>query len=179
MGPRRCCLLAGLASALVGPAARATEADVARPAAPDRRDRPPVVLGLLADAGVPDGANAAIALRAAPWLRLHAGGGYNTVSSGVRAGAAWIPWTVGPSLNMEVGHYRRGNANDLVSDMVGTSRWLTPLFEEFGYTYVNTQLGLELGRGSVQFFIHGGLSYLYTTIHNANRALEQLSLIHI
>ena len=53
-----------------------------------------------------------------------------------------------------------------------TNRWLTPLLERFGYTYVNTQLGLDLGRGSFQFFVHGGVSFLRSTIHDAQSALE-------
>jgi hypothetical protein len=82
-----------------------------------------------------------------------------------------LPLGAGPSLSLEVGHYRDGDANGLVRGFVGSNRWLTPLFEKIGYTYVNGQLGLELGRGKVQFFVHAGVSHLRAVIHNANDAL--------
>jgi hypothetical protein len=172
MAVQRWSWLAGLASMLAGPMAFAADADAQRSGADQEKQHPPVLLGLMADAGVPDGANAALALRATPWLRLHLGGGHNTVSAGVRGGATWLPLGAGPSLSLDIGHYRDGDANGVVRGFVGTNRWLTPLFERIGYTYVNTQLGLELGRGSFQFFIHGGVSYLRAVIHNANTALE-------
>jgi hypothetical protein len=155
-----------------GPAAFAEEAVAQRTGAAAQSARPPVVLGVLADAGVPDGANGALALRPAPWLRLHLGGGHNTVSAGYRGGFTVLPLGAGPSFSMDVGHYRDGDANSLVRGFVGTNRWLVPLFQRVGYTYVNTQLGLELGRGSFQFFVHGGVSYLRAVIHNAQSALE-------
>lgn len=164
--------LAGLTTVLAGPAVLAAETDVQRSSAGEQKQRPPVVLGLMADAGVPDGANAALALRATRWLRLHLGGGHNTVSAGMRGGVTVLPFGAGPSLSLDVGHYRDGDANGVVRGFVGTNKFLTPLFERIGYTYVNTQLGLELGRGSLQFFVHGGFSYLRATIHNANSALE-------
>ncbi|HXU83557.1 MAG TPA: hypothetical protein VN914_19325 [Polyangia bacterium] len=153
------------------PAAFAEEA-VAQRTGAAQSARPPVVLGVLADAGVPDGANGALALRPTPWLRLHLGGGHNTVSAGYRGGFTVLPLGAGPSFSMDVGHYRDGDANSLVRGFVGTNRWLAPLFQRVGYTYVNTQLGLELGRGSFQFFVHGGVSYLRAVIHNAQSALE-------
>jgi hypothetical protein len=163
--------LAGLASMFAGPMALAADASAQRSGV-DQKEHPPVVLGLMADAGVPDGANAALALRVAPWLRLHLGGGHNTVSAGVRGGVTWLPLGAGPSLSVDVGHYRDGDANGVVRGFVGNNRWLTPLFERIGYTYVNTQLGLELGRGSLQFYVHGGVSYLRAVLHNADAALE-------
>jgi hypothetical protein len=164
--------LAALVSLLASPGAFAEEAVAQRAGGSDSSARPPVVLGVLADAGVPDGANAALALRPARWLRLHLGGGHNTVSAGYRGGFTVLPLGAGPSFSVDVGHYRDGDANSLVRGFVGTNRWLTPLFERVGYTYVNSQLGLELGRGSFQFFVHGGISYLRATIHNAQNALE-------
>jgi hypothetical protein len=165
--------LAGLVSMLIGARAEAADTSVkGRGQQPPGARNPPVVLGLLADAGVPDGINAALALKPAPWLRLHLGGGHNTVSSGVRGGAAWLPLGSGPSLSVEVGHYRDGDANSLVRSFAAPDRWVTPLLERLGYTYVNTQIGLELGRGNLQFYAHGGISYLRTELHNAQAALE-------
>ena len=132
----------------------------------------PVTLGLMTDAGVPDGANAAVVLRLAPWLRVNAGGGTNTVSAGYRGGLTlMLPYTVSPSLSFDLGHFRDGNANGLVRSWVGGDGALKPLFDRFGYTYVNAQLGLEIGRGPVQFFVHAGLSHISATLHNATAAL--------
>jgi hypothetical protein len=164
--------LAGLAWMFVSPLAFAEQTVARRDGAEGKSQGPPVVLGLLADAGIPDGANGALALRPARWVRLHLGGGHNTVSAGYRGGFTVLPLGAGPSFSLDVGHYRDGDANSLVRAFVGTNRWLTPLFERVGYTYVNTQLGLELGRGSFQFFVHGGVSFLRVTIHNAQGALE-------
>lgn len=148
----------------------------AEPAVSERGRRPAAegrpAIGLMADAGVPDGANASLALRPVRWLRIHGGGGTNTVSAGFRGGLSLIPLGAGPSLSFEVGHYRDGDANALVRRFVGSERWLTPLFERLGYTYGNLQAGLDLGRGPVAFFVHVGVSFLRATIHNANQAVE-------
>lgn len=167
--------LAVLVSMLVGPMAMAGEAKVEGAGETGSAQNPPVLLGLMVDAGVPDGANLALALRPARWLRVHAGGGHNTVSSGLRAGLAVLPFGAGPSASFEVGHYRDGDANGLVRGFVGANGALTPLFERLGYTYVNSQLGLELGRGSLQFFVHAGLSFLRARIHNAQAAVDARS----
>jgi hypothetical protein len=169
--------LVALASMLWAGAAAAAEdpvEPVAQAGAPPEPQRPPIVLGLMADAGVPDGANAALVLRPAPWVRLHAGGGTNTVSAGYRGGITLLlPMGVGPSLSLEVGHFRDGNANGLVRRFAGTNHWPMGLFDRMGYTYVNGQLGLDFGSGPVQFFVHAGLSHLTATIHNANLLIQQ------
>jgi hypothetical protein len=175
----------GLASAMSAnatapTAAKATAADeYIHRAAPERAAPEPygsVALGVMTDAGVPDGANAALVLRLAPWLRAHAGGGTNTISAGYRGGLTFmVPYTVSPSLSFDFGHFRDGNANGLVRSWVGGEGPLKPLFERFGYTYVNAQLGLEIGRGPVQFFVHAGLSHINVTLHNANAALVAAS----
>lgn len=167
-----CTGCAGLVVLLLCRTGLADEVSV-QAAAPPAHPKPPVVLGLMADAGVPDGANAALVLSPTEWLRFHMGGGTNTVSAGYRGGLTLVPFGVGPSFSMELGHYRDGDANGLVRRFAGTNHWLTPLFERIGYTYVNWQLGLELGHGPVQFFVHGGLSYVHAVIHNANAALQK------
>jgi hypothetical protein len=170
MAVQRLGCVVGIASVLVVNAtARAADESVQR-AAPEAHGS--VALGLMTDAGVPDGANAAVVLRLAPWLRVHAGGGTNTVSAGYRGGLTLLlPYTVSPSLSFDLGHFRDGKANSIVRSWVGGDGPLEPLFERFGYTYVNAQLGLEIGRGPVQFFVHGGLSHISATLHNATEAL--------
>jgi hypothetical protein len=165
-------LVVGLGGASGTVAAQSTDTRQAAP--PAEPDYPPVLLGVMADAGLPDGANAALVLRPAPWMRLHAGGGTNTVSAGYRGGLTLLlPSGAGPSLSVEVGHYRDGTATGLVRSIVGGAGDLEPLFARLGYTYVNAQVGLELGHGPVQFFIHAGMSRITATLHNATAALEK------
>jgi hypothetical protein len=153
--------------------ASAQGTDAQRRSTDPERAGPPVVLGLMADVGVPDGVNAALALRPVPWLRLHAGGGTNTVSAGYRGGLTLlVPAVVSPSFSVEVGHFRDGDANGLVRRFVGGQGVLEPLLARFGYTYINSQFGLEIGSGPVQFFIHAGVSRITATVHNASAALE-------
>lgn len=172
MADRRLRFVAAAVAALVvaAPVAHA-QPGVQRPAAPVRSSRP-ALLGLLADAGVPDGANAALALRPADWLRLHAGGGTNTVSQGFRGGITFIPLGVGPSFSVDVGHYRPGDANALVRRLAVVDGRLEPWFRRLGYTYANLHAGLELGRGNLVFFVHGGVSYLRATLEGAQEAID-------
>jgi hypothetical protein len=167
--------LACLASMFLGPMAFAAEANVARPGEPRASKRSPIALGVLADAGVPDGGNLALAVRPAHWLRLHAGGGYNTVSVGFRGGATWSPFGTGPSLSLEGGHYADGDANGIVHRFVHSDAAWGPLFRRVSYSYVNTQLGLELGRRSLQFYVHAGVSYVRAVVHDAQSALDSIA----
>src|SRR5438445_421418 len=98
---------AGLLSPL---AARASDVDATYQAAPSAAPaaRFPK-LGMMADAGLPDGANASLVFRPARWIRMHGGGGYNMISGGVRAGVTLLaPFVVAPSGTLEVGHYFDG-----------------------------------------------------------------------
>jgi hypothetical protein len=167
--------LGSIALILLGPAALAAEGDVQRASSPavPAAEPAPAVLGLMTDVGLPDGANLALVVRPAEWIRLHAGGGTNTVSVGYRGGFAVLPFGAGPSLSMEVGYFREGDANGIVRQMLGAEGWLTPLLQKLGYLYVNAQLGLDFGKGPVQFFVHGGVSYLRARLHNANSILER------
>jgi hypothetical protein len=122
-------------------------------------------IGVMADAGLPDGANASLVFRPLRWLRVHGGGGYNLVSAGVRAGATLVPFGMGPSATLEGGHYFDGNANGAVQRFAGQS-FSSPLLEKFGYDYANFHLGLDLGYRRVTFFIHGGMSYIRAQVHN-------------
>jgi hypothetical protein len=172
MAVQRSGWLVALASVLLGPMAFAADADVARAGQDRTPERPPVLLGVMADAGVPDGANVALALRPARWLRVHAGAGHNTVSNGYRGGMAFLPLGEGPSFSLEAGHYRDGDANGFVRRLVGSNGALTPIFHRIGYNYANAQLGLDLGKRSFQFYVHGGVSYLRGVLHDVQAALD-------
>jgi len=124
-------------------------------------------LGVMADAGLPDGANASLVFRPFSWLRAHGGGGYNMISAGVRAGVSLIPFGAGPSATIEGGHYFDGNANGLAQRFAG-STFQSALLERVGYDYANAHLGLEFGSRRATFFIHGGMSYIHAQIHNVD-----------
>src|SRR5262245_33304652 len=132
MAPSRLGWLAALACLLCGPLAIAAEtdgratapmplpgapADVRAPAARSKNRLPAV--GLMADVGLPDGVTGSLLVRPASWLRLHAGGGSNSASAGVRGGLSLVPLGSGPSLNVELGHYLDGEANGVVRTFMG------------------------------------------------------------
>ena len=83
-------LFVAAASALFPLSAFAGEVSQTLSAQPPSREipRPLPRLGLMVDAGLPDGANAALVFRPFRWLRAHGGGGYNMVSPGVPAQAS-------------------------------------------------------------------------------------------
>ena len=128
-------------------------------------------LGVMADAGLPDGANASLVFRPLRWLRVHGGGGYNMVSAGLRAGATVVPFGMGPSATLEGGHYFDGNANGAVQRFAGQS-FSSPLLERVGYDYANFHLGLDLGYRRVTFYIHGGMSYVRAQVHNLDSVVS-------
>jgi hypothetical protein len=174
MSAQRLGWLAGIVSLVGVGADRALAADTTdarRAATPAAEERPPVNLGLMFDAGVPDGAIGALVLRPARWLRLHAGGGTNTVAAGYRGGLTVLPFGWGPSLSVEAGHYRDGGANGLMRSFVGATSSISSLFSRVGYSYYNAQLGFEVGQGAFQFFVHGGLSFMRATLPDAAAAL--------
>src|SRR5438105_2350281 len=89
--------LVAAAALLWGLPARAQVGEsLSTPAAVITPKRLPLV-GVMMDAGAPDGANASLVFRPLSWLRAHGGGGYNMISKGIRAGATLLPFGSGPS----------------------------------------------------------------------------------
>jgi hypothetical protein len=127
--------------------------------------------GLLLDAGIPDGLMLSGVVRPAWWVRLHAGAGSNSISPGVRAGAGLTPFGSGPSLAVEAGHYFEGDANGVAQSLFETTSDANAVLRRVGYDFANAHLGLEFGQERVLFFIHGGVSYVRTTVHDVNAAL--------
>ncbi|MGC4065176.1 MAG: hypothetical protein QM784_11120 [Polyangiaceae bacterium] len=144
------------------------------PRGESKRSRLPY-LGAMFDVGFPDGAIAGIAGRPLPWLRLGVGAGSNSVSPGVRGGVSLIPFGFGPSLTVEGGHYFEGDANGTVASLAGASYENSRTAERIGYQYANFHLGLDLGEERFTFFLHGGMSYIHTVLHNANDAFGGVS----
>jgi len=142
-----------------------------RPTAPVAA-RPLPWMGVMADAGLPDGMQGSLVLRPARWFRTSLGGGYNMISKGVRMGATLVPWGRGPSGTLEVGRYFDGDANAAARSFLGAGFQGAPVLERIGYDYANAHLGLDLGYKRVTFYIHGGMSYVRGTIHNAERQIS-------
>lgn len=163
LAARALLVIAGLTIPL---AAQASDVDASFQAAPP--SAPPSglpKLGLMADAGLPDGANASLVFRPRRWIRLHGGGGTNMISAGLRAGATLIPFGVGPSATLEVGHYFDGNANGIAQKFAGSS-FSSAMLDRVGYDYGNAHLGLDFGVRRVTFYIHAGMSYVRAQVHN-------------
>lgn len=129
----------------------------------------PRSLAVMLDVGVPDGAVLGVAYRPAFWTRLQAGAGTNSISPGMRAGAALIPFSEGPSLTVEGGYYFEGDASAIVTQFAGHSHTRTA--QQVGYQFVNFHVGLDFGSRYSTFFLHGGMTYLHTILHDANDAL--------
>jgi hypothetical protein len=168
--------LAVLACFLGGPVAVAAEADVrSTKAVPPSPARLPAV-GLMADVGVPDGAMGSLVVRPASWLRLHAGGGTNSASAGVRGGFSLVPFGAGPSLNLELGHFLDAETNGVVRSFMGGLGKFATYFRRVGYTYANAHLGLDFGTRRATFFIHGGVTYLWATLRNVQDAIDEQTM---
>lgn len=124
----------------------------------------PTWLGLLVDAGVPDGAGISVAYRPWSWLRLQGGGIYNTVNGGFRGGVTLLPfysWFT-PTLTVEAGHYSGGDASSVTRRFSNDPR-LTNAFN-VAYNFENAHLGVEVGSPRwVAFFLRAGLSYVQMT----------------
>jgi len=129
-------------------------------------------VGMMADAGLPDGAIGSLVVRPWQWFRVYGGGGSNSVSRGWRGGLSLVPFGAGPSVSFEYGHYSDGDANGLVRHMVSGDFGGSPLLDRIGYDYMNAQAGLDFGGKHVIFFIHGGISKVWAQIHNLNQAMQ-------
>lgn len=121
-------------------------------------------LGLMVDAGVPDGAQLAAVWRPVHWIRFHGGGGYNLAGFGLRGGLSLVPFDAvfSPSLVVEGGHFFGGDFRGFVADVVGEAPDGTP--ESLSYSYGNLHLGLELGSDDFTFYLRGGYSLIEATV---------------
>jgi hypothetical protein len=130
-------------------------------------------VGVMVDAGIPDGVHGSLLLRPQRWLQLHAGTGTNLVSLGFRAGASvfLLPTRVSPSINLEAGHYMSGSANNTMNRLGLTEGADHPMLRQVGYDYGNLHLGLDLGRDRVSFYLHGGVSLIRGTLRGLEEAL--------
>lgn len=115
------------------------------------------------DLGTLDGGMMSLVYRPAPWLRLHAGGGTNGASPGVRAGAA-VPIARGWGVSLEGGHFFPGDLNGLFSAFAGPNYDDSHLLEHFDYDFANLQLGWEIERSDLVFFVRAGVGYVWSRV---------------
>jgi hypothetical protein len=171
--------LALLAVLTASPAVLAQEApagsveQAAAPAAPPPRSLP--WIGVMADAGIPDGVQASLVLRPLKILRASVGGGYNMISPGVRVGLTLLPFGRGPSGTLEAGHYFEGNANGAAAKIFGPGvegSAFGPTLQRVGYDFVNAHVGLDFGWKRATFFIHGGMSYVQSHAYNLDQIVQ-------
>jgi hypothetical protein len=144
----------------------------------DRPARESHRFGILVDAGVPDGVALSVGFRPLRWVRLEVGVLENSISPGLRGGLTLIPlnYWITPTLTVEAGHYFSGNANRLVQRLShNESAFIQPLLQDFNYEFGNAHLGLELGSSRFAFYLHGGLSYVTSTVRNVQLAFQQSS----
>jgi hypothetical protein len=132
--------------------------------------------GLMVDAGLPDGANGALVYRPWWWLRVHAGGGYNLVSPGVRGGLtlAPIPGSATLTANLDGGRYFGGDANPLARTLTGDDSVDVAALRDVGYDYANFHAGFEWGRKYATFYIHAGMSYVTGEVKNATETFSDI-----
>jgi hypothetical protein len=126
-------------------------------------------VGLMVDAGVPEGLGASLVYRPHGLLRLHVGGGHNLAAGpGVNAGLSLrlVDWVIAPSLNVSGGRYFEANANGTVGMLVGDPQLDSPVLREVGYYYTSGHVGLEFGAETVTVFLHAGMSVVRARIHN-------------
>lgn len=129
--------------------------------------------GVMVDAGLPDGINTSFIYRPAPQLRLHAGGGYNLISQGVRAGVTMLTneGTVAASFSLEAGHYIPGDANEIAQAISGDKQTSLSVLKSVGYSYGNAHVGIELGIRRFTFYVHLGASFMMTEARELNELL--------
>ena len=130
-----------------------------------------IAIGLMADMGVPDGFVGALAVRLHRLVRVHAGGGHNTVSPGVRAGVQVLAWTraVAPYAALELGHYFQGRPGAWMQDLTRDAAGMDTMdadsvtIERVGYSFGNAHIGLRLGSARAAFYVQGGVSRVHAT----------------
>jgi hypothetical protein len=122
----------------------------------------PKPLGLMLSFGIVDGGMLSLAYRPAPWLRLHAGAGTNSVSPGFRLGASVLPHAKGLSVSLEGGHFLEGDINGILKSVIGAAYRATSRLDSFGYDFVTLHAGWDIDTGDLVCFLHGGASALWT-----------------
>jgi len=164
----------GAAEGATLPPSPASGVSASAPLAEPPSERPKL-LGMALDVGVPDFAALSVLVRPLPYVRVSGSMLYDYVGFGVRGGLSVQPYFfIAPSLNFEVGRFFESNANGKLPVKLSTK--YQPLLDQFGYTFMNLQLGIEVGApDTAVFFIRGGLSRMWMTAHNINQVAASTS----
>lgn len=134
-------------------------------------------LGLMFDLGTLDGGMLSLVYRPTPWLRVHSGGGTNGAAPGVRLGASVSPYRK-LGIGLDGGHFFAGDMNGVLSTFAGSGYDDSHLLEHFDYDFVNLQVGWEIERGDLMFFVRGGVGYLWSAVPAEGLArIENLSAL--
>lgn len=135
-------------------------------------------LGLSFAAGVPDGAVVSALYRPVDFLRLSAGASWNYFGYGIQGGVGVAPlhWPIDPTFNVELGHYFDSDMGWVADQNAGVPTELEPLLDDVGYSYVNAQVGVEIGSARrFVIFVRAGISYFWTTIRGASEVTNTYS----
>jgi len=135
----------------------------------------PPMIGLMLDGGFPDGLGASVLFRPIWFARLHAGGTYNFLGPGLRAGATLVPFhfPIVPTASVEYGHAFQADAGALASKFGKLSATEKTLLKRVGYDYLSLQLGLETGsQTGFAWFTRVGVSWVWTRARDFQQALQ-------
>jgi hypothetical protein len=112
-------------------------------------------------------------------LEVSAGLSYNGVSNGGRGEITWAPFDsiITPTLSVAIGHYEDGDANPLARLISGNPMFESPLLDRLGYDYQSAQVGFELGRRRVSFYLRAGVSHITGTIHGIGELAGQMTQV--
>ena len=133
---------------------------------------PPV--GIMVDAGVPDGLSGSLVLQPSQRFRLHVGGAYNLVAPGVRGGVSFavLPAFITTTLNVEAGRFFPGDANPLARRLTGDATLNSAPLSAIGYDFASAHVGFELGFRRVTAYLHMGASVIRGTVTNVEFMAE-------
>lgn len=118
-------------------------------------------LGAQLDVGAPDGIGASLVVAPGRFVRIQAGGLNNGVGSGVRIGATLIAFPsfgFRPLLGLDAGH-AFGGAGEWLPQLLPDAR-IGNLVKGASVSFVNLQLGFELGTPTFAFTLRAGMSWV-------------------
>ncbi len=130
-------------------------------------------VGVTFDLGAPDGLNLGIAWRPVDPVRFSVTAATNGIGGGGRVGVALkAPWDVAPVIAVEGGHFLEADANWVVGALGGEQDGISVL-ERVGYTFANAHGGLEFGNPKATFYIHGGMSGIWTKVRGLQAFVDK------
>ncbi len=130
-------------------------------------------VGVTFDVGAPDGLNLGIAWRPVDPVRFSVTGATNGIGGGGRVGVALkAPWDVAPVVTAEGGHFLEADANWVIGAFGGEVEGISVL-ERVGYTFANAHGGLEFGNPKSTFYIHAGMSGIWTKVRGLQAFVDK------